>query len=84
MRGGAFFNGKEGRDDFRTPFLNGKEGRDDIRGHQLLSNVNHRQNVTTDFQQLAHSTFFKKSILLIGIAKATYQAALTFTFLFEL
>ncbi len=42
MRGGAFFNGKEGRDDFRTPFLNGKEGRDDIRGHQLLSNVNHR------------------------------------------
>ena len=31
MRGGAFFNGKEGRDDFRTPFLNGKEGRDDFR-----------------------------------------------------
>ena len=27
MRGGAFFNGKEGRDDFRTPFLKGKEGR---------------------------------------------------------
>ena len=27
MRGGAFFNGKEGRDDFRTPFFNGKEGR---------------------------------------------------------
>ena len=26
-KGGAFFNGKEGRDDFRTPFLNGKEGR---------------------------------------------------------
>ena len=26
MRGGAFFNGKEGRDDFRTPFLKGKEG----------------------------------------------------------
>ena len=35
------------------------------------SSVNHRQNVTTDFQQLAHPTFFKKSILLIGIAKAT-------------
>ena len=27
MRGGAFFNGKEGRDDFRTPFFKGKEGR---------------------------------------------------------
>ena len=26
MRGGAFFNGKEGRDDFRTPFFKGKEG----------------------------------------------------------
>ena len=39
MRGGAFFNGKEGRDDFRTPLFNGKEGRDDIRGHQLLSNL---------------------------------------------
>ena len=26
-KGGAFFNGKEGRDDFRTPFFNGKEGR---------------------------------------------------------
>ena len=26
MRGGAFFNGKEGRDDFRKHFLNGKEG----------------------------------------------------------
>ena len=26
-KGGAFFNGKEGRDDFRTPFLKGKEGR---------------------------------------------------------
>ena len=25
-KGGAFFNGKEGRDDFRTPFLKGKEG----------------------------------------------------------
>ena len=24
-KGGAFFNGKEGRDDFRTPFFNGKE-----------------------------------------------------------
>ena len=36
------------------------------------SSVNHRQNVTTDFQQLAHPTFFKKSILLIGIDKATY------------
>ena len=24
-RCGAFFNGKEGRDDFRNPFLNGKE-----------------------------------------------------------
>ena len=46
--------------------------------------VNQRQNVTTDFQQLAHPTFFKKSILLIGIARAANQAALTFTFLFEL
>ena len=27
MRGGAFFNGKEGRDDFRINFFNGKEGR---------------------------------------------------------
>ena len=26
-KGGAFFNGKEGRDDFRTTFLKGKEGR---------------------------------------------------------
>ena len=25
-KGGAFFNGKEGQDDFRTPFFNGKEG----------------------------------------------------------
>ena len=25
-KGGAFFNGKEGRDDSRTPFFNGKEG----------------------------------------------------------
>ena len=32
--------------------------------------VNRRWNVTTDFQQLAHPTFFKKSILLIGIARA--------------
>ena len=45
MRGGAFFNGKEGRDDFRklsfwlkgdggirkNSFFNGKEGRDDFR-----------------------------------------------------
>ena len=23
-KGGAFFNGKEGRDDFRTPFFKGK------------------------------------------------------------
>ena len=43
-----------------------------IRCKYLYSIVNHRQNVTTDFQQLAHPTFFKKSILLIGIAKATY------------
>ena len=26
-KGGAFFNGKEGRDDFRTPFFKGKLGR---------------------------------------------------------
>ena len=35
MRGGAFFNGKEGRDDFRTPFLNGKEGRVGFRKNYL-------------------------------------------------
>ena len=31
MRGGAFFNGKEGRDDFRKTFFKGKEGRVDFR-----------------------------------------------------
>ena len=35
MRGGAFFNGKEGRDDFRTPFLKGKEGRVGFRKNYL-------------------------------------------------
>ena len=35
MKGGAFFNGKEGRDDFRTPFLNGKEGRVGFRKNYL-------------------------------------------------
>ena len=52
MRGGAFFNGKEGRDDFRKPsfwlkgdggirkddFFNGKEGRDDFRKSLILKN----------------------------------------------
>ena len=38
MRGGAFFNGKEGRDDFRTPFFKGKEGRDDFRKEEFLKN----------------------------------------------
>ena len=49
MRGGAFFNGKEGRDDFRKTslwlkgdggirkiaFFNGKEGWDDFRKNSL-------------------------------------------------
>ena len=35
-------------------------------------------------KKLAYPTFFTKSLLLIGIARATYQTALTFTFLFEL
>ena len=34
-KGGAFFNGKEGRDDFRTPFFNGKEGRVGFRKNYL-------------------------------------------------
>ena len=53
MRGGAFFNGKEGRDDFRTPFLKGKEGRvdfrkrlDDFRNQNSFS-VNHQYSVPT-------------------------------------
>ena len=37
MRGGAFFNGKEGRDDFRTPFLNDKEGRVGFRKNSFLT-----------------------------------------------
>ena len=37
MRGGAFFNGKEGRDDFRTPFFKGKEGRVGFRKKLLLA-----------------------------------------------
>ena len=38
MKDGAFFNGKEGRDDFRTHFFNGKEGRDDFRKEEFLKN----------------------------------------------
>ena len=34
-KGGAFFNGKEGRDDFRTPFFNGKEGQVGFRKNHL-------------------------------------------------
>ena len=38
-KGGAFFNGKEGRDDFRTPFLNGKEGRVNFRKRFLKESL---------------------------------------------
>ena len=37
MRGGAFLNGKEGRDDFRKHFFNGKEGRVGFRKTLLLA-----------------------------------------------
>ena len=35
MRGGALFNGKEGRGDFRKKLFNGKEGRGDFRKKSL-------------------------------------------------
>ena len=48
MRGGAFFNGKEGRDDFRTPFFKGKEGfcplQGEPKGSKRLLKVGFRKN----------------------------------------
>ena len=50
MRGGAFFNGKEGRDDFRTAFLKGKEGRVGFRKILLLSKEERGDSITHTFQ----------------------------------
>ena len=50
-KGGAFFNGKEGRDDFRKTFFNGKEGRVGFRKNYL--NIFRNQNpfsIRKDFQ----------------------------------
>ena len=41
MRGGAFFNGKEGRDDFRTHFLQKKQS---CRKHPFLERMRRLQN----------------------------------------